>query len=159
VMRLSDMYEAIDGSIIVLMGALIPVTEAMKTTGLTEQIAAGIAMVGSGLAPLALLAFIFVATLLITPIVNNAATVLLMGPIAGGFATNLGLSVDPFLMAVAIAASCEFLTPFGHQSNVLVLGPGGYRFGDYARLGVPLSIIVTLVAVPLIALVWPFTAS
>jgi len=158
VMRLTDMYEAIDGSIIVLMGALIPVTEAMQTTGLTEQIAAGIAMLGSGLAPLALLGFIFVATLLITPVVNNAATVLLMGPIAGGFAVKLGLSVDPFLMAVAIAASCEFLTPFGHQSNVLVLGPGGYRFGDYARLGVPLSIIVTLVAVPLIALVWPFTA-
>jgi di/tricarboxylate transporter len=81
--------------------------------------------------------------------------VLLMGPIAAGFALKLGLNVDPFLMAVAIAASCEFLTPFGHQSNVLVLGPGGYRFGDYARLGVPLSIIVTIVAVPLIALVWP----
>ena len=158
VMRLSDMYEAIDGSIIVLMGALIPVTQAMQTTGLTEQIAAGIAMVGAGMAPLALLGFIFVATLLVTPVVNNAATVLLMGPIAGGFAVQLGLSVDPFLMAVAIAASCEFLTPFGHQSNVLVLGPGGYRFGDYARLGVPLAIIVTLVAVPLIALVWPLTA-
>jgi di/tricarboxylate transporter len=158
VMRLRDMYEAIDGSIIVLMGALIPVTEAMKTTGLTGEIASGIAMVGAGMAPLALLGFVFVATLLITPVVNNAATVLLMGPIAGGFAVKAGLSVDPFLMAVAIAASCEFLTPFGHQSNVLVLGPGGYRFGDYARLGVPLSIIVTLIAVPLIALVWPFTA-
>jgi len=157
VMRLTDMYDAIDGSIIVLMGALIPVTEAMKSTGLTEQIAAGIAVAGADMAPLALLTFIFVTTLLVTPIVNNAATVLLMGPIAGGFAVKAGLSVDPFLMAVAIAASCEFLTPFGHQSNVLVLGPGGYRFGDYARLGVPLSIIVTLVAVPMIAFVWPFT--
>lgn len=113
-------------------------------------------MAGADMAPLVLLTFIFITTLLITPIVNNAATVLLMGPIAGGFAMKLGLSVDPFLMAVAIAASCEFLTPFGHQSNVLVLGPGGYRFGDYARLGVPLSIIVTVVAVPMIALVWPF---
>jgi len=157
VIRLSDIYEAIDGSIIVLMAALIPVTEAMKTTGLTEEIASGIAMAGAGLAPVALLGFIFVATLMITPVINNAATVLLMGPIAAGFAMKLGLSVDPFLMAVAVAASCEFLTPFGHQSNVLVLGPGGYRFSDYARLGVPLSIIVTIVAVPLIALVWPLT--
>lgn len=155
VLRLADIYEAIDGSIIVLMAALIPVTEAMKSTGLTGEIASGIAMAGSHMAPVALLTFIFVATLLITPIINNAATVLLMGPIAAGFALKLGLNVDPFLMAVAIAASCEFLTPFGHQSNVLVLGPGGYRFGDYARLGVPLSIIVTIVAVPLIALVWP----
>jgi di/tricarboxylate transporter len=129
----------------------------MKTTGLTEEIASGIAMAGADLAPVALLGFIFVATLMITPVINNAATVLLMGPIAAGFAIKLGLSVDPFLMAVAVAASCEFLTPFGHQSNVLVLGPGGYRFGDYARLGVPLSIIVTLVAVPLIALVWPLS--
>ena len=159
VMRLTDMYEAIDGSIIVLMAALIPVTEALKTTGLTEQIAASMAVAGSGMAPVALLGFVFVATLLITPVVNNAATVLLMGPIAAGFAMKLGLSVDPFLMAVTVAASCEFLTPFGHQSNVLVLGAGGYRFGDYARLGVPLSIIVTIVAVPLIALVWPLTPS
>jgi di/tricarboxylate transporter len=157
VIRLSNIYESIDGSIIVLMAALIPVTEAMKSTGLTEQIAAGIAVAGAGMAPVALLAFIFVATLLITPVINNAATVLLMGPIAAGFAIKLGLNVDPFLMAVAVAASCEFLTPFGHQSNALVLGPGGYRFSDYARLGVPLSFIVTIVAVPMIALVWPLT--
>jgi di/tricarboxylate transporter len=157
VIRLSNVYDSIDGSIIVLMAALIPVTEAMKSTGLTEQIAAGIAMAGSGMAPVVLLGFIFVATLLITPVINNAATVLLMGPIAAGFALKLGLNVDPFLMAVAVAASCEFLTPFGHQSNALVLGPGGYRFSDYARLGVPLSIIVTIVAVPLISLVWPLT--
>lgn len=155
VMRLSDMYDAIDGSIIVLMGALIPVTEALKTTGLTELIASSVAAIGVGMAPIALLAFVFVMTLMITPIVNNAATVLLMGPIAAGLAIQLGLNVDPFLMAVAVAASCEFLTPFGHQSNALVMGPGGYRFGDYARLGVPLSVIVTLVAVPMIALVWP----
>jgi di/tricarboxylate transporter len=157
VMRLSDMYQAIDGSIIVLMAALIPVTEAMKTTGLAEVIAASIATAGASLPPVAMLALVFVATMLITPILNNAATVLLMGPIAAGFAMKLGLNIDSFLMAVAIAASCEFLTPFGHQSNMLVMGPGGYRFGDYARLGVPLSIIVAIVAIPLIALVWPIT--
>jgi di/tricarboxylate transporter len=157
VMRLTDMYQAIDGSIIVLMAALIPVTEAMKTTGLAELLAASIAVAGASLPPIAMLALVFVATMMITPILNNAATVLLMGPIAAGFAMKLGLNIDSFLMAVAIAASCEFLTPFGHQSNMLVMGPGGYRFGDYARLGVPLSIIVAVVAIPLIALVWPMT--
>jgi di/tricarboxylate transporter len=157
VMRLTDMYQAIDGSIIVLMAALIPVTEAMKTTGLAELLAASMAVAGASLPPIAMLALVFVATMMITPILNNAATVLLMGPIAAGFAMKLGLNIDPFLMAVAIAASCEFLTPFGHQSNMLVMGPGGYRFGDYARLGVPLSIIVAVVAIPLIALVWPMT--
>jgi len=93
--------------------------------------------------------------MLVTPVLNNAATVLLMGPLAAGFAQKVGLNVDPFLMAVAIGASCDFLTPFGHQSNTLVLGPGGYRFGDFARLGGPLSLIVIVVGVPLIVLVWP----
>jgi di/tricarboxylate transporter len=155
VTRLADMYEAIDGSIIVLLAALIPVTGAMQTTGLTEVIAASLAAVGDAVPPAGILALVLVATMLVTPLLNNAATVLLMGPIAAGFAMKLGLNVDPFLMAVAIGASCDFLTPFGHQSNTLVMGPGGYRFGDYARLGLPLSIIVAVVAVPLIMLVWP----
>jgi len=155
VTRLADMYEAVDGSIIVLLAALIPVTGAMQTTGLTEVIAVSLAAAGDALPPAGMLALVLIATMLVTPILNNAATVLLMGPIAAGFATKLGLSVDPFLMAVAIGASCDFLTPFGHQSNTLVMGPGGYRFGDYARLGLPLSIIVALVAVPLIMFVWP----
>jgi di/tricarboxylate transporter len=155
VMRLTDMYEAIDGSIIVLLAALIPVTAAMQSTGLTEVIATTLASLGDLMTPAGMLALVLVATMLVTPVLNNAATVLLMGPIAAGFATKLGLSIDPFLMAVAIGASCDFLTPFGHQSNTLVMGPGGYRFGDYARLGLPLSIIVVLAAVPLIMLVWP----
>jgi di/tricarboxylate transporter len=104
-----------------------------------------------------MLCLVLVATMLVTTVLNNAATVLLMGPIAADLAIKLGLSVDPFLMAVAIGASCALLTPFGHQSNTLVLGPGGYRFGDYARLGVPLSLIVVAVAVPLIMLVWPLS--
>jgi di/tricarboxylate transporter len=151
------MYEAVDGSIIVLLAALIPVTGALQTTGLTEVIASGMAHAGASLPAVASLALVMVATMLITPILNNAATVLLMGPLAAGFAQKLGLSVDPFLMAVAVGASCDFLTPFGHQSNTLVMGPGGYRFGDYARLGAPLSLLVLLVAVPMIVLVWPLT--
>lgn len=157
VMRLTDMYEAVDGSVIVLLAALIPVAGALQTTGLTELIAASLATAGAALSPVAMLTLVLVATMLVTPVLNNAATVLLMGPLAAGFAQKVGLSVDPFLMAVAIGASCDFLTPFGHQSNTLVLGPGGYRFGDYARLGGPLSLIVILVAVPLITLVWPLS--
>ncbi len=155
VMRLTDMYEAIDGSIIVLMAALIPVAGALQSTGLTQVIASSVAAAGVALPPVGMLCLVLVATMLVTTVLNNAATVLLMGPIAADLAVKLGLNVDPFLMAVAIGASCAFLTPFGHQSNTLVLGPGGYRFGDYARLGVPLSIIVAAVAVPLIMLVWP----
>ena len=91
----------------------------------------------------------------LTPFLNNAATVLAMAPVAASVATHLGLSPDPFLMAVAVGAACDFLTPIGHQCNTLVMGPGGYRFGDYWRLGLPLSIIVLVVGVALIAVVWP----
>ena len=157
VMRLTDMYDSVDGSIIVLLAALIPVAGALQTTGLTEMIASSLAAAGAALSPIAMLAVVLVATMLVTPLLNNAATVLLMGPLAASFAQKVGLNVDPFLMAVAIGASCDFLTPFGHQSNTLVMGPGGYHFGDFARLGAPLSIIVTIVAVPLIAFFWPLS--
>jgi di/tricarboxylate transporter len=92
--------------------------------------------------------------MIVTPFLNNGATVLLMAPIAGNLAQNMNLNVDAFLMAVAIGASCDFLTPVGHQSNTLVMGPGGYKFTDYWRLGLPLSILVVLVGVPLIMMVW-----
>ena len=91
----------------------------------------------------------------VTPFLNNAATVLVMAPIAASFAHNLGFRPEAFLMATAVGAGCDFLTPIGHQCNTLVMGPGGYRFGDYARLGAPLSLIVILVGVPLILAVWP----
>jgi di/tricarboxylate transporter len=94
--------------------------------------------------------------MVVTPFLNNAATVLVMAPIAALFATQLGYHADPFLMAVALGAACDFLTPIGHQSNTLVMGPGGYRFGDYWRLGLPLSILVLIVGTLLIPLVWPF---
>ena len=104
------------------------------------------------------LAMILVVAMAVTPFLNNAATVLMMAPIAAGLAANLGLSPDPFLMAVAVGAACDFLTPIGHQCNTLVMGPGGYRFGDYWKLGLPLSLIVVAVGVPLIALVWPLAS-
>jgi di/tricarboxylate transporter len=97
------------------------------------------------------------AAMLITPFLNNAATVLVMAPIAAAFAQKLGLRPDAFLIAVALGAACDFLTPIGHQCNTLVMGPGGYRFGDYARVGAPLSLLILLLGVPLIMIVWPLS--
>ncbi len=158
VMRPGEMYEAIDPSIIILMAALIPVTTAVQTSGGTEVVSAFVRVWLGGVSPMMALAAVMFATMLVTPILNNAATVLLMGPIAASFAKASGLNVDAFLMAVAIGASCDFLTPFGHQSCTLVMGPGGYKFSDYPRLGAPLTLIVAGVALPMIAYVWPLTA-
>jgi di/tricarboxylate transporter len=155
VMPLNDMYAAVDWPVVVLLAALIPVTAALEKTGGTELIASSMVSLSQGWSPALAVALFLIATLAVTPILNNAATVLLMGPIAAGYAKKSGLNVDPFLMAVAIGASCDFLTPFGHQSNTLVYGPGGYRFGDYARLGLPLTVIVIAVGLPMILLVWP----
>jgi len=119
-----------------------------------EEIAAWLQDTVSLLPPLGALALIMAIAMAVTPFLNNAATVLMMGPIAASLATRLELSPDAFLMAVAIGAACDFLTPIGHQCNTLVMGPGGYRFGDYWKLGLPLSVIVVVVATPLIALVW-----
>jgi di/tricarboxylate transporter len=119
-----------------MLAALIPVSDSLRASG------------GS-------LALILLAAMAITPFLNNAATVLVMAPIAAGFATSLDFRPEPFLMAVAIGAGCDFLTPIGHQCNTLVMGPGGYRFSDYPRLGLPLSILVVLVAVPTLMVVWP----
>lgn len=99
---------------------------------------------------------IFIAAMLLTHIVNNAAAAVLMAPIAINVARGISSSPDPFLMAVAVGASSAFLTPIGHQSNTLVMGPGGYRFGDYWRMGLPLAIAIVLVGLPLIVWVWPF---
>jgi di/tricarboxylate transporter len=101
------------------------------------------------------LAMMLAAAMLLTPFLNNAAAVLMLGPVAGVVARSLGYNADPFLMAVALGCACDFLTPIGHQNNLLVLGPGGYRFGDYWRLGLPLSVVVLVAGTLLIALVWP----
>jgi di/tricarboxylate transporter len=152
---LQEAYQAVDWPVIVLLGALIPVSEAVSTTGGTDLIAGWLSDIMNMLSPIAALGLIMIVAMAVTPFLNNAATVLMLGPIAGGLAQRLGLNPDPFLMAVAVGAACDFLTPIGHQCNTLVMGPGGYRFGDYWRLGLPLSFIVLLVGVPMIALVWP----
>jgi di/tricarboxylate transporter len=108
-----------------------------------------------GLPAWVILVVIMVVTMTLSDVINNAATALVMAPIAAVSATSLGVSADPFYMAVAVGASCAFLTPIGHQCNTLVLGPGGYRFGDYWRMGLPLEVLVVTVATPMILLVWP----
>jgi di/tricarboxylate transporter len=155
-LSLREAYETMEWPILILLGALIPVSDALRTTGGTDLIAGWLARTAEVLPPFAALALIMVTAMAVTPFLNNAATVLVMGPIAAGFATGLGYKPDAFLMAVAIGAACDFLTPIGHQCNTLVMGPGGYRFGDYWRLGLPLSFIVVLVGVPLITIFWPY---
>jgi di/tricarboxylate transporter len=148
-------YEQVEWPILIMLGALIPVSGALEETGGTQLISTWLSSVAIGLPPWAAVGLILVAAMAATPFLNNAATVLVMAPIAATFATNLNMRPDAFLMAVAVGAGCDFLTPIGHQCNTLVMGPGGYRFGDYARLGAPLSLIVIGAGVPLILYFWP----
>lgn len=148
-------YGAVDWTVVVLLGALIPVAGAMETTGAAELLARLILERIAGGDAVVALVVILVATMTLSDVINNAATAAVMCPIALQTAGQLSVSADAFLMAVAIGASCAFLTPIGHQNNTLILGPGGFRFGDYWRLGLPLELIVIAVAVPLLLVVWP----
>jgi di/tricarboxylate transporter len=154
ILPLRDLYRHIDWPVIVLLGAMIPVGQALQNTGADILIAESIAGTAGILPTWAIVALLLVATMLLTDVINNAATALIMAPISIATAQALDINPDAFLMTIAIGASCAFLTPIGHQSNTLVMGPGGYRFSDYWRLGLPLEIVVTLVAVPLIMLFW-----
>ena len=158
ILPLRELYAAIDWSIIVLLAALIPVGAALETTGTTGLIANGILALTAGLSPVVVLALLMIVTMTVSDVLNNAATAVVMAPIAFTVATRLGLNPDPFLMAVAIGASSAFLTPIGHQNNALVMGPGGYRFGDYWRMGLPLEALIVAVALPTILIVWPLNA-
>lgn len=150
-----SVYSSIDWPVIVLLAALIPVAGAMEATGTAELIASVLMKyVAQGNAIVAL-GMVLVITMFLSDLMNNAATAAVMCPIAIGTAMALGVSADSFLMAVAIGASCAFLTPIGHQNNTLILGPGGFKFGDYWRLGLPLEILVVVVALPLLTVYWP----
>lgn len=155
VLPLREGYQAIDGPVIVLLAAMIPVGEALETSGGADLIADALLRFGSDWPVVVTMVGLFLLSMLLSNVVNNAAAALLMAPIAVSLANGFDVSLDPFLMVVAVSASCAFLTPIGHQSNTLVLGPGGYRFGDYWKLGLPLSLVVLAVAIPLILLVWP----
>jgi di/tricarboxylate transporter len=148
-------YEAVDWPIIVMLGALIPVGEALKLTGASELIADGLTRIATHLPDTLALGLVLIVSMLVTPFLHHAAAVLVMGPVAATLAHKLGYQPDPFLMAVALGASSDFLSPIGHQNNALVMGPGGYRFGDYWRLGLPLSIMVAVLGTLLIRLAWP----
>lgn len=155
VIPVRDVYQSLDGPILIMLAVLIPVSDSLRSTGATGVIAGELARLGTILPAPGALMLILVAAMAVTPFLNNAATVLVMAPIAAEFAGDLGYRPEAFLMAVAIGAGCDFLTPIGHQCNTLVMGPGGYRFSDYPRLGLPLSFLVIIVAVPMLMIVWP----
>ncbi len=154
-LSLSEIYDSVDWPVIVLLGAMIPVSQALETTGGARLIASGILDISGSAAPFITLTVVLVGTMFLSDLVNNAAAAVLMAPIAISVAAGMGASADPFLMSVAVGASCAFLTPIGHQSNTLVMGPGGYKFSDYWRMGLPLEIIIVLVGIPLIMFIWP----
>jgi di/tricarboxylate transporter len=150
-----EAYDAVDWPVIVMLGSLIPVGEALKETGAAGLMADGLTVLAGHLPGTLAVGLILVVSMLVTPFLHHAAAVVVMGPVAAAVAANLGFGVDPFLMAVAFGAACDFLTPIGHQNSMLVMRPGGYRFGDYWRLGLPLSVLVAVAGTLLIVWSWP----
>ncbi|MBT8066989.1 MAG: SLC13 family permease [Gammaproteobacteria bacterium] len=155
IVPIRDVYKSIEWPVIVLLGSMIPIGGALQSTGGTSLIAGGIVDLSAGLSPLVVLAVLVIVTMTLSDVMNNTATAVIAAPIAVEIANRLNVSPDPFLMGVAVAASCAFLTPIGHKNNTLIMGPGGYRFGDYWRMGLPLEVLIVIVSVPMIALVWP----
>jgi di/tricarboxylate transporter len=155
IVPIRNVYDHIEWPVIVLLGSMIPLGVALENSGGTELIASAIIDLTSGLPAWAVLTVLMVVVMTLSDVLNNTATAVIGGPIALDVATKLGVNPDPFLMAVAVAASCAFLTPIGHKNNTLIMGPGGYSFGDYWRMGLPLEILVVAVAVPMILIVFP----
>jgi len=153
--KVNEIYESIEMPVIVLLAAMLPIGGALESTGGSKLIASWLLVLGQSISPAAMLAILIAAVMLLANILNHAATAVLASPVAIELARGLEVSTDPFLMAVVIGASCTFLTPIGHQSNTLVMTPGGYKFGDYWRMGLPLSILVIIIAVAAIMLFWP----
>jgi di/tricarboxylate transporter len=150
-----DIYEGVDWPVIILLGSMIPLGGALETAGGTQIIAKFIAGMAENMDPTLTLAIVLIVTMTLSDVMNNAATTVVMAPVSVSIAGQLGLNVDSFLMAVAVGASCAFLTPIGHQNNALIWGPGGYRFSDYWRMGLPLEILIVVIAVPAILFFWP----
>jgi di/tricarboxylate transporter len=150
-----QLYDAVQWPVVVLLGALIPIGMALEATGGTALVADALVRAASDLPPWAVLTLLMIVTMTLSDLLNNAATAIIAAPVAVEIAARLGASPDPFLMAVAVAASCAFLTPIGHQNNTLVMGPGGYAFSDYWRMGLPLEILIVATGVPAILLFWP----
>jgi di/tricarboxylate transporter len=155
IVSLSEVYDSIEWPVIVLLGSMIPIGAALEASGGTALIAQSIVGWTQGLPTIAVLAILMVVTMTLSDVLNNVATALIAAPVAMDIAAQLGANPDSFLMAVAVAASCAFLTPIGHKNNMIIMGPGGYKFGDYWRMGLPLEILVVVVAIPMIVIVWP----
>jgi di/tricarboxylate transporter len=155
IVPLRDVYTSVEWPVIVLLGSMIPIGGALETTGGTALIAGGIVDISAGFSPVVVLALLVVVTMTLSDVMNNTATAVIAAPIAVEIAARLGVSPDPFLMGVAVAASCAFLTPIGHKNNTLIMGPGGYRFGDYWRMGLPLEILIVAISVPALVTFWP----
>ncbi|MCH8536854.1 MAG: anion permease [Alkalimonas sp.] len=155
VMPLRKVYTAIDWPVIVLLACLIPVAGAMASTGAGDLLAINLLQLLGGNNPTQAMILMLVLTMVLTSFMNNAATAAMMCPIAISFAHQMDVNSDPFLMAVAVGASCAFMTPIGHQNNTLILGPGGFHFGDYWRLGLPLQVLVIIAAIPALHFFWP----
>ncbi len=148
-------YNSVEWPVIVLLGSMIPIGGALESSGGTTLIVDAITSMSSGYSPVVVLTLLMVITMTLSDVMNNTATAVIAAPIAVDIASRLQVSADPFLMTVAVAASCAFLTPIGHKNNTLIMGPGGYRFGDYWRMGLPLEILVIVVSIPVILWVWP----
>jgi len=155
IMPLRQLYQSVEWSVIVLLGSMIPIGIALESSGGTAMIASGIVTAASDLSPAAVMVILMIVTMTLSDVMNNVATAVIAAPIGVNIANTLGVNPDPFLMCVAVAASCAFLTPIGHKNNTLIMGPGGYRFGDYWRMGLPLEIIVIAIGAPMILWVWP----
>jgi di/tricarboxylate transporter len=150
-----SLYDSVEWPVIVLLGSMIPIGSALQSTGGTTLIAEGIVNISAGYSPVVVLTLLVIVTMTLSDVMNNTATAVIAAPIAMEIAALLDVNPDPFLMGVAVAASCAFLTPIGHKNNTLIMGPGGYRFGDYWRMGLPLEIIIIVVSVPAILFFWP----
>jgi di/tricarboxylate transporter len=155
IVPIRDVYTSVEWPVIVLLGSMIPIGGALQSTGGTALIAGGIVDLSAGYSPVVVLTLLIIVTMTLSDVMNNTATAVIAAPIAVEIATRLNVSPDPFLMGVAVAASCAFLTPIGHKNNTLIMGPGGYRFGDYWRMGLPLEILIVVVSVPAIIVFWP----
>ena len=152
---INEIYDGVEWPVLVLLGAMIPIGQALDATGGTDLIASSIVENAGSMPVWAVLALLMTVSMWMSDMVPNATTAILMAPIGIRVAIGLDANPDAFLMAVAVGAAAPFLTPIGHQSNTLVMGPGGYRFGDYWRMGLPLEAVIVVVSVPMIAFVWP----
>ncbi len=155
ILPIAQLYDHVEWPVVVLLGSMIPLGAALETSGGTEILAQGLISLTQGLPAWGILAVLMIVTMTLSDVLNNTATAIVAAPVGIQMANTLGVSADPFLMAVAVAASAAFLTPIGHKNNTLVLGPGGYRFGDYWRMGLPLEILVVVVTIPAILVFWP----